>query len=120
MDLETKSSEETIIKETKFVKYFRYSFIGFSALIIITSVILFIIGNIHYKRGYFSVNHFELLNVHLVSVSQFLMSYGGLGIYAAHRRNKVALMIFIMIAVVSFLTRITLWIEHAARGINAF
>ena len=49
MDFETKSSGETIIKETKFVKYFRYSFIGFSALIIITGVILFIIRNIDYK-----------------------------------------------------------------------
>ena len=66
------------------------------------------------------MNHFVFLNVHLVLVGQFLMFYGGLGVYAAHRRNKVALMIFIIIAVVSFFNRVTLWIEHAARGIDVF
>lgn len=99
-------------------KYCRNFFMGFSIFIIVSGLICFIMGNVNFysKTTYemYFVYSFGFLGGHLVSLALFIMVYGFLGLYAGYKNDKVAVMFFTAIAIVSLLCRIILWVEVGA------
>ena len=96
------------------LKWLRYSFMGFSIFIIASGLTIFIIGNVHFEQRW--VWSYGFLGGHMVSIALFVMVYGALGFYSAYKRDRFALIIFIVIAVVHFVSRVILWIEAGAHG----
>ena len=100
------------------LKWLRYSFMAFSIFIIASGLTLFIIGNVHFETRW--IQSFGFLGGHMVSIALFVMVYGALGFYSAYKRDRFALIIFIAIAVVHFVSRVILWIEAAAHGYDKY
>jgi len=90
-----------------FFKYLRYLFIGLNGLIIIAGVVCFILGNINFAEKFYYSGSF--IGGQLASISLLFIVYGFLGIYAAVRNDRIAIMIYASIALVSLITRLLLW-----------
>jgi hypothetical protein len=90
-----------------FFKYLRYLFIGLNGLIVIAGVVCFILGNINFAEKFYYSGSF--IGGQLASISLLFIVYGFLGIYAAVRNDKIAIMIYASIALVSLITRLLLW-----------
>ncbi len=89
------------------LKYLRFLFIGLNVLIIIAGVVCFILGNINFGVKFYYSGSF--IGGQLASISLLFIVYGFLGIYGAIREDKVAIMIYASIAMVSLITRLLLW-----------
>ncbi len=89
------------------LKYLRYIFIALNVLIIIAGVVCFILGNINFANKFYYSGSF--IGGQLASISLLFIVYGFLGIYGAIRSDKIAIMIYASIAMVSLITRLLLW-----------
>lgn len=95
-------------------KYFRIAFIIFSMMITVSGFACFIFGNFNFENRF--IFTYGFLGGHLVSIAPFIITYGILGFYAGYKQDKVGLMTFTVIAVLSFISRVTLWVEASSRG----
>lgn len=97
-------------------KYSRIAFMIFSMIISVSGLVCFIFGNFNFEKQF--VITYGFLGGHFVSIAPFIIVYGILGFYAGYKQDKVALMTFTVIAVLSFLSRVILWIETSSRGLT--
>ena len=91
---------------------------AFSIFIIASGLTIFIIGNVKFSERF--VLSYGFLGGHMVSIAFFVMVYGTLGLYSAYKRDRFALIIFIAIAIVHFISRVILWIEAGAHGYDKY
>ena len=54
----------------------------------------------------------------MVSIALFIVVNGALEFYSAYKRDRMIL--FIIIAIIHFVSRVILWIEAAAHGIDKY
>lgn len=99
------------------VKYLHALLIILSILIILFGLVGFVYGNYDFDSddAWFFFSH-GFLGGHLVSVSLFIIAYGVLGLYAAMKRDKISMMIFIGLACVQCVSRIFFFAQAACRG----
>ena len=100
------------------LKYLRYSFMAFSIFIILSGLTVFVIGNIKFNIRW--IYSYGFLGGHMVSIALFIVVYGALGFYSAYKRDRITLILLIIIAIIHFVSRVILWIEAAAHGADKY
>ena len=88
----------------------RFYFIGLNAVIIIAGIIFFILGNINFSEkdlvsGSFIGGH-----------SIVFVIYGALGAYGAVKHERVLIILYASIAIISLITRLLWWVLAAMHG----
>ena len=94
----------------------RFYFIGLNCLIIIAGIVLIYLGNINFTEKKLISGSF--IGGYMASTSIIFVIYGALGAYGAFKRDRVIIMIYASIAVVSLVTRLLLWVLGAMHGIK--
>ena len=92
----------------------RLFFIGLNGLIIIAGIVCFILGNINFTEKFYYSGSF--IGGQLASISILFIVYGALGAYGAVKRDRIMVMIYASIALVSLITRLLLWALAAMHG----
>ena len=91
---------------------------AFSIFIILSGLTVFIIGNVEFNVRW--IYSYGFLGGHMVSIALFIVVNGALEFYSAYKRDRMALILFIIIAIIHFVSRVILWIEAAAHGTDKY
>ena len=100
----------------------RYIFQSLNYGIIIAGIICFVLGNINFvndsKTSYKIYINGSFIGGQLASLSISILIYGALGLYAIHKNDRIMVIMYVSITVVSLITRVMVWVLSAIHGIK--